>query len=104
MFNFTSKDKVNSRTAKTLDSARGEVLTLIGYGELERTNFETGEIIKIGALKTEQGMYTTISKTAMETLSDIENYMADEGLEKVDIKVEGQVSKNDRTFLTISLV
>ena len=105
MWNFTAKDKINSRTGMTLGKAKDTELTVTGYGEFEREDAKDPDSkVTVGAIVTTDGIYTTISKTAREAMNDVVDYVAEEGIDSCVIKVGSQVSKNGREFLTISLV
>ena len=105
MWNFTAKDKINSRTGVTLEKVKGTKLTVIGYGEFERSDAkETDVTVTVGAIVTTDGIYTTISKTAREAMNDVVDYVTDENLDSCVIEVGSRISNNGREFLTISLV
>lgn len=104
VFNFTSKDKLNAIAALPLQSIKGNTITLTGIAVDDRPDRD-GQVITIGYLKDSEGnIYTTISDTVIRGLVALMDYMCDESLDEIDVKIATKKSKNNREFYLLELV
>lgn len=102
--NFTAKDVFNIRAAQKLDSAKGKVLKVVGCATGNDVSGETGELVNTGYLKTEEGMYSTISKTAIDSIDALIDCFADNGGEPIEIKVGTGRSNAGREFIVLTMI
>ena len=100
---FTAKDKFNIKAgAKALKDAIGQklVVTKACIG----TDIDVdGREVNAGALITNSGAYTCISKTAVDSISDLIE-MLDDGEESITVMVESSTSTGGRDYLVLSIV
>lgn len=103
--NFTGKDMLNTKNGLALQDAGAVELKMISCATFQKE--EDGETKNVGALKCvgEAGevMYTTISASVIETLSDLidmeeENLLDVQGTE---VSVVMRKSKQGREFLSL---
>lgn len=103
-FNFTRKDEINSVSATPLQNAKNEVVTVKGCALSERPDSETGEVVKVGLLVTEEyGAMSTISKTAIRGIDMLIDYMTEENLETCEVGIRAGKSNAGREFITLEI-
>lgn len=102
--NFTSKDNFNVRGAMKLESAKGQTLTVLGCATGNDVSGETGEIVETGYLKTTAGMFSTISKTAIDGINALIDCFADMEEDSIDITVETRTSNAGRAFIVLTMI
>ena len=102
--NFSAKDQLNAIAALPLQAIKGTTITLSGIAVDNRPDRD-GQVITIGYLKDKEGnIYTTISDTVIRGLLALIDYMSDEGIDEVDVKIATKKSKNNREFYILELV
>ena len=102
--NFSAKDQLNAIAALPLQAIKGTTITLSGIAVDNRPDRD-GQVITIGYLKDSEGnIYTTISDTVIRGLLALIDYMSDEGIDEVDVKIATKKSKNNREFYILELV
>lgn len=103
-FNFTAKDKLNAISALPLQSIKGSTITVTGLAVDNRPDRD-GVVITVGYIKTADGqIYTTISDTVIRGIDALIDYVCDEDLDSVDVKVATKTSKNNREFYVLELI
>ena len=103
-FNFSSKDQLNAIAALPLQSIKGNTITLTGIAVDNRPDRD-GQIVTIGYIKdADNNIYTTISDTVIRGLQALVEYMSEESLDEVDVKIATKKSKNNREFYILELV
>lgn len=104
-YNMSKKDEINAISATPMQKAKGEEITVHGAAISERVDEETGEAREVAILITEEyGAMTGISATAIKSLSEIIDYMAEENLETVTVRIKTSTSNAGREFITLELV
>lgn len=101
--NFTKTDLFNVTSADTLQNHIGEVVAVSGFATGEDVDKE-GELHTIAYLKTADGMLSTISATAIRSIEELEDVLADAEGGAVNIKISGRKSKQGRDFIVLSIV
>lgn len=103
--NFTAKDKVNALAgANSLKDYAGNTVRVTGAALDSAVDVETGETKTVAYLATADGVISTISKTACESISAIIDFMTEENSAVVDVAVTARKSHAGREFITLSLV
>lgn len=103
-FNFSAKDKLNAVSAAPLQSIKNKTITITGMAVENRPD-KNGKVITVGYIKVKDGMiYTTISDTVIRGIDALIDYVCDEDLAVVDVKVATKKSKNSREFFVLELV
>ena len=103
--NFTAKDNFNITGAETLESVKGKTLRVVGSALGLDVSHDTGEEVATGYLKTEDGtIYSTISPTAMQSITALIDMLMDAPNEVFEIRVNEKKSKGGRDFIVLSLV
>lgn len=105
---FSKKsDIVNSMAAsKTFQSCVGTTILMTGYAFLEKLDESTGEMLKVATIKdSENNFYSTISKTAINSLEGIHSMeYSDEALAAgVPIEFCASKSKSNRDFVYLKI-
>ena len=102
--NFSKKDELNSIGATSLQEIAGQIINISGIAIDERPDRD-GVARDVGLIKTSDGtIYSTISDTVIRGLWSISDYMEDEGLDSVDIRVNQKEAKSGRNFLILQIV
>ena len=90
--------------------AKGTIIPLKGYIEMEILNESTGEVFNSLLIISEpdesgyDALYATRSESVMRSLSDIIDTLTDMGdTDPFSVKVDKLKSKNGREFITLSL-
>lgn len=102
--NFGAKDRFNAVGAsKSLQTLAGTEINVCGLAFATDTN-DDGKEMQVAYIKTDDGLASTISETAIRSLSELLDY--DEFLngEVVTFKVIMRPSNNGREFLTLEMV
>lgn len=76
--NFTKKDVFNANNAISLKDVTGQILHVTGVAFGCDIMQETGEEKDIAVIKTSEGMFSTISATAIRAFHDLADMIADE--------------------------
>ncbi len=103
-YNFTKKDEINSVSATPLQKVKNEILTVSGAAITTRTDEETQEERQVGLLATENGTFSSISATAIKGLALIIDYMEEEQVQNVQVRVNCSKSNAGREFITLELI
>ena len=103
-FNFTSKDTLNAISAQPLQSIKNKTITISGMAIDNRPDRD-GQVVVVGYIKTSDGsIYTTISDTVIRGIDALIDYVVDEGVDTVDVKVATKKSKNNREFFVLEVI
>lgn len=104
--NFSGKDIFNINSAQTLDKSKGQVITVAGCALGTDVSSETGEVINTGFLKDSEGnIYSTISGTAIQSITALIDLFADEGDNATfDVKIDTRKSNAGREFIVLHLM
>lgn len=101
--NFETRDKFNIKAgAKSLKDAVGEKL-VVKKACIGLDTDKDGTEITAGAIITDKGAYTSISATAIDSISDLID-MIDDGEDELAVMVESRTSNGGRDYLVLSLV
>ena len=104
-WNFSKKDEINADSTKALQELKGQEIIVSGIALTEGVDNQTGEVREVALLKTEEyGIVSTISKTVLRTIPKVIDYVEEENLETVEIRVESGKSKEGNEFVMIKLV
>ena len=97
---LTKKDLFNAKnSSKQLED--GLMLKVLAVSTMQDTD-KDGDIIEVGVLKTEDGIYSTISTTVINSLDMLSDIIADDG--EVDVAVRVGTSKSGRNFLMLEII
>ena len=97
---LTKKDLFNAKnSSKQLED--GLMLKVLAVATMQDTD-KDGDIIEVGVLKTEDGIYSTISATVINSLDMLSDIIADDG--EVDVAVRVGTSKSGRNFLMLEII
>ena len=97
---LTKKDLFNAKnSSKQLED--GLMLKVLAVATMEDTD-KDGDAIEVGVLKTEDGIYSTISATVINSLDMLSDIIADDG--EVDVAVRVGVSKSGRDFFMLEII
>lgn len=104
-WNFTKKDVINADITKALQELKGTEVEITGIALTEGVDNETGEVRNVALFKSEEyGIISSISSTVMRMVPQIIDYVEEEDLSSVTIKVLSGVSKEGNEFIHIKLV
>lgn len=104
-WNFSKKDEINADSTKALQELKGEVIKVTGIALTDGVDNQTGEVREVALLKTEEhGIVSTISKTVLRMVPKVIDYVEEEDLNEVEIRVESGISKDGNEFVMIKLV
>ena len=97
---LTKKDLFNAKnSSKQLED--GLMLKVLAVATMQDTD-KDGDIIEVGVLKTEDGIYSTISATVINSLDMLSDIIVDDG--EVDVAVRVGTSKSGRNFLMLEII
>ena len=97
---LTKKDLFNAKnSSKQLED--GLMLKVLAVATMQDTD-KDGDIIEVGVLKTEDGIYSTISATVINSLDLLSDIIADDG--EVDVAVRVGTSKSGRDFFMLEII
>ena len=97
---LTKKDLFNAKnSSKQLED--GLMLKVLAVATMEDTD-KDGDAIEVGVLKTEDGIYSTISATVINSLDMLSDIIADDG--EVDVAVRVGTSKSGRDFFMLEII
>ena len=101
---FTKKDMINSRNATAAQDMGKETFKLSACAVLEKED-EDGEPKTVGVLVTNQGTFTTISSSIVDTIYELIDLETDgDELDSMEYKIEKKKSKGGRDFLTMTIL
>ena len=97
---LTKKDLFNAKnSSKQLeDGLMLKVLAVCTMQDIDKD----GDTIEVGVLKTEDGIYSTISSTVINSLDMLSDIIADDG--EVDVAVRVGTSKSGRDFFMLEII
>lgn len=98
---WTKRDDFNSKAAQSLNEIAGQVITVKRLAIGTDLN-ENNEEIETATLIAEEGVYGTISGTAISMCEDLVDIIDDEGAQKV--KINMRKSNGGRDYITLELV
>lgn len=106
--NFSKKDAFNITAADTLNTQNGKTINVIGAAIGLDVSHDTGEEVVTGYLKDSSGkIYSTISKTAIDSIAELCDIISDGELddvaENLAVRVEIKKSKGGRDFIVLHL-
>lgn len=102
---ITSKDLFNTIGGTTLDKMSGKTIEVSAVAIGKDVSVDTGELVKVGILRAVDGsIITTISEVAIQSISNLVDYMEDENLESVTVSVNKQKANSGREFITLTMV
>ena len=103
--NFSKKDMFNITGADTLNTMNGKTIKVEGCAIGLDVSHDTGEEVVTGYLKDESGrIYSTISKTAIDSISELCDIIDDGDFgDDLSVVVEIKKSKGGRDFIVLSL-
>ena len=97
---MTKKDLFNARnSSKQLED--GLMLKVLDTAVMQDTD-KDGKTVDVGVLKTEDGIYSTISATVINSLDMLSDIIADDG--EVDVAVRVGTSKLGRDFFMLEII
>ena len=97
---LTQKDLFNAKnSSKQLED--GLMLKVLAVATMQDID-KDGDTIEVGVLKTEDGIYSTISSTVINSLDMLSDIIADDG--EVDVAVRVGTSKSGRNFLMLEII
>ena len=97
---LTKKDLFNAKnSSKQLED--GLMLKVLAVATMQDID-KDGDTIEVGVLKTEDGIYSTISSTVINSLDMLSDIIADDG--EVDVAVRVGTSKSGRNFLMLEII
>lgn len=97
---LTKKDLFNAKnSSKQLED--GLMLKVLAVSTMQDID-KDGDTIEVGVLKTEDGIYSTISSTVINSLDMLSDIIADDG--EVDVVVRVGTSKSGRNFLMLEII
>lgn len=102
-WNFSKLDVINASSSITLQDNTGEVVTVTGIALDERPD-ENGVAQEVALFKTERGIMSTISASVIRIVPDIIDYLASEGKESIQMKINSGTSKQGREFITVEFI
>lgn len=98
---ITAKDRFNANTATSLQTNIDSVLT-VKKAMIADVFEEGGEPKRVAYLFTDTGVYSTISQTAIDGISDLIDLL-DDGEEAVAIIPRSRKSKAGRDFIVLEM-
>ncbi len=109
-YGMTKKDVINAETSsialQTLDS--GAIIEIKGAAVTETTDAETGEFRNVGYMVCTDGqIYGSVSATAIKSIEGIIELFTDEaenGVDKLEIKVIKRKSNAGREFISLLIM
>lgn len=101
--NFTKKEMFNLEGANTLQTLVGQTIKVSGVAIGEDIMHDTGEVKATAYIKTDIGMFSTISETAIRACQNLLDIFSDEPNAVVDIEVSQRKSSKGRDFLVLSM-
>lgn len=97
---MTKKDLFNAKnSSKQLED--GLTLKVLDTAIMPDT-YKDGKEVNVGVLKTEDGVYSTISATVINSLDMLSDIIADDG--EVDVVVRVGTSKSGRDFFMLEII
>lgn len=97
---MTKKDLFNAKnSSKQLED--GLMLKVLDTAIMSDTD-KDGNEVNVGVLKTEDGIYSTISATVINSLDMLSDIIADDG--EVDVVVRVGTSKAGRDFFMLEII
>ena len=97
---LTKKDLFNAKnSSKQLED--GLMLKVLAVSTMQDID-KDGDTIEVGVLKTEDGIYSTISATVINSLDMLSDIIADDG--EVDVAVRVGTSKSGRDFFMLEII
>lgn len=97
---LTKKDLFNAKnSSKQLED--GLMLKVLAVATMPDVD-KDGKGIEVGVLKTEDGIYSTISATVINSLDMLSDIIADDG--EVDVAVRVGTSKSGRDFFMLEVI
>ena len=97
---LSKKDLFNAKnSSKQLED--GLMLKVLAVATMPDVD-KDGKDIKVGVLKTEDGIYSTISATVINSLDALSDIIADDG--EVDVAVRVGQSKSGRDFFMLEII
>lgn len=97
---ISKKDLFNAKNSSKVleDGLMLKVLAVATMSEVDKD----GKDIEVGVLKTEDGIYSTISATVINSLDMLSDIIADDG--EVDVAVRVGQSKSGRDFYMLEII
>ena len=101
---FGAKDKFNMMSAKGLDKVEnGDIISVTGVAITKEFDEKENKEMICAYVKTIDGMFNTISETAVKAMSELIAFEPSE--ENVaEIRVDKRTSGNNREYITLYLV
>ena len=97
---LSKKDLFNAKnSSKQLED--GLMLKVLAVATMQDTD-KDGKPVNVGVLKTEDGVYITISATVINSLDMLSEIIADDG--EVDVVVRVGTSKLGRNFFMLEVI
>lgn len=97
---LTKKDLFNAKnSSKQLQE--GLTLKVLAVSTMQDID-KDGDTIDVGVLKTEDGIYSTISTTVINSLDMLSDIIADDG--EVDVAVRVGTSNSGRDFFMLEII
>lgn len=104
-WNFSKKDVINAYTTKALQELKGQVIKVTGIALTEGLDNDTQEKRDVALFKTAEGdILSSISGTVIKMVPQVLDYVEEDDLDEVEIKVESGVSKEGNEFIILKLV
>lgn len=102
--NFTAVDRLNAKTGTSLKDVVGEQITVDAVAVLDKPTTTGND--HVGVIKAADGkIYTTISVSAIDTLSDVIDILnSGEISTAIDIKIEQRRSAKGRDFINLTVL
>ena len=97
---LSKKDLFNAKnSSKQLED--GLMLKVLAVATMPDVD-KDGKDIEVGVIKTEDGIYSTISATVINSLDMLSDIIADDG--EVDVAVRVGTSKSGRDFFMLEII
>ena len=97
---LTKKDLFNAKnSSKQLED--GLMLKVLAVSTMQDID-KDGDTIEVGVIKAEDGIYSTISSTVINSLDMLSDIIADDG--EVDVAVRLGTSKSGRNFFMLEII
>lgn len=103
--NFNKIDEFNARGCSTALQDVTEPISVIGYAVGTDTNIDTGEIQSVAFLKDVEGrIYSTISKTAIETIADLGEMPSLDHPLTIEVVLRSSKKRSGAVFITLRIL
>ena len=97
--NITAVDKFNMKMCKSLQTAVGKSLTVTKAAIGEDAD-KDGVVVQTACIITNEGVYGTISTTAMDLVDSLIDMLEENG-EPITVRVEARKTQNNREYLVL---